>query len=620
MSLLSLQNIEVSIGAEDILLGISGEINQGDRIGLVGRNGAGKTTLLRVLSGELQPTFGARHAARGMTIGLVEQVQSGHTSDASVYAEALTAISELIALEDEIERAGEDLSKGVPGADERFSHLQDTFEARGGYGYRARVSQVLVGLGFKEVDWDQPISQLSGGQRTRLALAKALLAQPELLLLDEPTNHIDLEAMTWLDGFLRSWPGTLVVTSHDRYFLDRVANRIWLIEQGLVRAYRGNYAAFEDQRRAELELLRRQAEAQAEVIAREEAFIRRYRAGQKAREAKGRQKRLDRVERIEAPREQRATTFKLTAARSGNLVVETEDLAVGYEPPGLLALGDMTLERGDRVAVIGPNGSGKTTLLRTINGELTPVRGRLRLGSNVHIGHYWQEAENLDPGRTVLEEIRWGRVMEPQKARGLLGRFLFGGADVDKPVSALSGGERSRLALAKLVLEESNLLLLDEPTNHLDIPSRESLEQALDDYPGTFILVSHDRQLIADVATSLWIVDDGNLRVFDGTYGEYVERQQAEARPQLVTASPKPSARPAPPASKSNGTSRKTRLLVANLEASIEAHEREIEEVGALINDASATGDLKAIADLAQRLERLQSEHERLFEEWSAHA
>jgi ATP-binding cassette subfamily F protein 3 len=263
------------------------------------------------------------------------------------------------------------------------------------------------------------------------------------------------------------------------------------------------------------------------MIAREEAFIRRYHAGQRAREAHGRQTRLDRIQRLEVPREQRSTSFKLTAARSGDLVLRTEGLVVGYEPPGLLRMGDIDLERGDRVAIIGPNGSGKTTLLRTIAGELSPVGGSARLGANVHVGHYWQEAENLDTSRTVLEEIRHGRFMEPQQARGLLGRFLFSGHEVDKPVGALSGGERSRLALARLVLEESNLLLLDEPTNHLDIPSRESLEQALDDYPGTFILVSHDRQLISDVATSLWLVEDDAVRVFDGTYTVYLERQRA---------------------------------------------------------------------------------------------
>jgi ATP-binding cassette subfamily F protein 3 len=614
LSLLSLQNVEVSFGAEDVLRGVSGEINLGDRIGLVGRNGAGKTTLLHVLSGELAPTAGARHVSRGTSIALVEQVQSSNDSNGSVYSEALSAVSELIDLEDALERAGEDLSEGKPGAAERYSRLQDEFEAKDGYMYRTRVSQVLIGLGFAEVDWSEPVAQLSGGQRTRLALAKALLAKPDLLLLDEPTNHIDIEAMTWLDSFLARWPGTLVVTSHDRYFLDRVANRIWLLEQGTNRTYRGNYAAFENQRRAEIELLRRQAEMQAEFIAKEEAFIRRYGAGQRAREARGRQTRLDRVERIDAPREQRASAFRLKAARSGDLVLIAEDLTVGYGEPGLLGLGTLEVRRGDRIAFIGPNGSGKTTLLRTIAGELPPVRGKLRLGANVRLGHYWQEAENLDPTRTVLEEMRRGRVMEPQQARGLLGRFLFSGDEVDKPVSALSGGERSRLALAKLVIEEANLLLLDEPTNHLDIPSRESLEQALAAYPGTFILVSHDRQLIADVANQLWIVEDGRVRVFEGTYGEYVERTAAAERVAEVPPQP-PKPRPAAP----RGNGHKAGEIVARLEADIESREQELAALGEQINAASAAGDVGSIDELGKRFEESQRELESLMEAWEGY-
>jgi ATP-binding cassette subfamily F protein 3 len=297
--------------------------------------------------------------------------------------------------------------------------------------------------------------------------------------------------------------------------------------------------------------------------------------------------------------------------------LRTEGLVVGYEPPGLLRMGDIDLERGDRVAIIGPNGSGKTTLLRTIAGELSPVGGSTRLGANVHVGHYWQEAENLDTSRTVLEEIRHGRFMEPQQARGLLGRFLFSGHEVDKPVGALSGGERSRLALARLVLEESNLLLLDEPTNHLDIPSRESLEQALDDYPGTFILVSHDRQLISDVATSLWLVEDDAVRVFDGPYAESLERQrEAEARTAQAAAA---KSRPTAPARPNNGASRRVQMAIAELEAAIEAREQELADVGEQINAASETGEVRAIEALGRRFDELKVEIDRLMEEWSEH-
>ena len=611
MSLLSLQNVHFSAGAEDILRGIGGEINAGDRIGLVGRNGAGKTTLLHILTGELQPTAGARHLARGTTMALVEQVQPAESNRNSVYVEALDAVADLVRLEEALERAGDELSAGTPGASEEYARLHDEFEAKDGYSYRTRVSQVLTGLGFLERDWSEPVLQLSGGQRTRLALARALLARPDLLLLDEPTNHIDLEAMSWLDSFLARWPGSLVVTSHDRYFLDRVANRVWLLEQGTVRTYRGNYAAFEEQRRLELDLLRRQAEAQAETIAREEAFIRRYRAGQRAREAKGRQKRLDRLERIEAPRDLRAASFNLRAARSGDIVLVTDELGAGYDGNQLVRIGSLEVERGDRIAVIGPNGAGKTTLLRTLAGELQPVSGRQRLGANVSVGHYWQEAENLDPGRTVLEEIRRGRFLEPQQARGVLGRFLFSGTDVDKPVSALSGGERSRLALAKLVIEDANLLLLDEPTNHLDIPSREALEQALDTYTGSFILVSHDRQLIAGVANRIWSIEDGKLVDFDGGYEDFIDRSGPP--PALVTAAVKPRVQaPQKP-------SPKTEAMISALEATIGERERELAGLGDAINQASKAGDMQALAQLGSRFTALEEEIALLLDEWSAY-
>ncbi len=364
MSLLSLQDIQVAFGAEDVLLGVSGDIEAGDRIGLVGRNGAGKTTLLHVMTGELRPDGGKRHVAGRIAVGMVEQIPRESASKLTVYEEALTAFEEVRRLESALEEAAHRLSTATETSSE-YSDLQDEFEARGGYLYRTRFAQVLTGLGLPEAEWSRPVNQLSGGQRSRLALAKALLSQPDLLILDEPTNHLDIDAMRWLDDLLSRWPGTLMITSHDRYFLDKVATRIWLLENGRVKTYRGNYSKFEQQRSAELDLLQKQAQAQQEYIAREEAFIRRYRAGQRAREAQGRLKRLSHIERIEGPRKEKSTRFSLSAQRSGDVVLATKDLSVGYGSETLIEVGTLEIEREQRIALIGANGSGKTTLLKT---------------------------------------------------------------------------------------------------------------------------------------------------------------------------------------------------------------------------------------------------------------
>jgi ATP-binding cassette, subfamily F, member 3 len=612
LSLISLENVGVSFGAEDVLESVTGEVNPSDRIGLVGRNGAGKTTLLHAITGELKPNQGRLHIARNTSLALVEQVPAEPDSAGTVYEHALSALAALVEMEATIERAGHELSLGRPGADEEYAALQEAFEARGGYLYRSRLSHILTGLGFAQDDWSQPVAELSGGQRTRLSLARALLAEPDVLILDEPTNHIDIEAMTWLDDFLARWQGAIIVTSHDRYFLDRVANRIWYLEYGQVKSYRGNYTSFEGQRAAELELQQRQAEAQAEFIAKEEAFIRRYRAGQRSREAKGREKRLARVRRLQAPSKQRSTNFKLASSRSGDNVLRTRDLLVGYAEPALVRLGDIEAHRGERIALMGANGSGKTTILKTLNRSLPPLSGEVRFGSNVKVSHYWQEAENLNPDRTVLQEVSWGdRPITPQAARDLLGRFLFSGYDVEKPVSALSGGERSRLALAKLVLEEANLLLLDEPTNHLDIPARESLEAALDDYQGTIVFVSHDRHLIASLADQLWIVEDGALQVFDGTYEEYLAARAQATR----EAAPPPAPRQQP--QRPRKPSQREAEALLELERQIELREQEISDLGDQINDASSAGELDALVAMGKRFDEAQQELEDLMERWS---
>ena len=611
MSLVSMQDVALSFGAEDVLMGVSCEINVGDRIGLVGANGAGKTTLLRIIAGVLEPTGGRRHAARRARIALVEQVPR-LSGGANVHDEALSAVGELMELERALQRAAEAMASSSGGdAAEQYAALERRFDAGGGFGYRVLVEEVLTGLGFGQSEWEKPVSRLSGGERSRLGLAKALVRQPELLLMDEPTNHLDLDGLRWLEGFLTRWRGSLVVTSHDRYFLDQVASRIWHLADGRLWAYPGNYSKFEELRGPELRRQQQQYEAQQEFIGKEEEFIRRYRAGQRAREARGRQKRLDRLERLELPTKERRLRLRLGAARSGDIVLSTKGFAAGYGASRLVGVGELEVKRGARIALLGRNGSGKTTVLKTFSSELAPVEGALRLGGNVRVVHYWQEAEDLDPRSTLLEELLRVRNLGLQEARDLLGRFLFSGDDIFKTVGTLSGGERSRLALARLLLADANLLLLDEPTNHLDIPGREALEEALATYEGTIIFASHDRRLIARLASQLWLIEGGGLRTFDGSLDEYESIGEApKARPTKRASAPRP------PSKKVLAERPDERR--AALEVEIHQGEEELAAIGQEITDASARGDVEAVRSLGQHYQELQDANDRLLEKWIA--
>jgi len=611
MSLLSLSNVAVSYGANDILESISCEANPGERIGLVGRNGAGKTTLLRVLAGSERPTAGQRSAARWLRYALVEQIPPLVHGDRTVREEVLSPLEEVIALEDALHEAAAAMADGDLDASETYASLLQRMETEGAYTVELRFAQIMTGLGFEEPDWDRPLSVLSGGQRGRVGLARALIAAPDLLLMDEPTNHLDLYGLRWLEGFLAKWPGTVIVTSHDRYFLDKIATRIWHVENRHLKAYPGNYSKFEELRDADLARAEQAYSAQQEYIAKEQAFINRYRAGQRAAEAQGRLKRLNRLERLESHHEQRSVSFNLKAARSAEVVVRAKDLVAGYGEAAILRTGNLELERGSRVALVGRNGSGKSTLLKTISGQLPPVLGTLRLGSGVTLAHYWQEAEGLDPSLTVLEELLREETIKLQEARDLAGRFLFSGDDVLKRVANLSGGERSRLALAKLVRSGANLLLLDEPTNHLDIASRESLEAALVTFAGTIVFASHDRRLISRLATRLWLVEDGALREFAGNLEE-LERIEA-VTPQAAAP---PVKRNQPPASATPSPRRRAEAVAA-LEAQIEAHETALAELGDEINRASADGETASLPGLGRRFDALKIELDELLHRWT---
>src|SRR5918998_2189666 len=499
-----------------VLAGTTLSVEAGEKVGLVGRNGAGKTTLLEILAGNSEPESGSVEHPGGARVGMTAQkLYAGDRGTCSVEEEIISAFEPLIARERELEELGTRLSENPSEAlMERYGRLQSDFERDGGYEYKARAASTLSSLGFAPEDWKRPVGSFSGGEQSRIALARLLLEEPDLILLDEPTNHLDLRAIEWLEGFVKSAKSAVLVVSHDRYFLDAVANSIVELEDGRLHRYPGNYSRYVTEKKSRDEQLARKAKANAERRAQLERFVEKNRAkASKATQAKSKQKLLDRMEKIQDPRSA-ARNVRLNlgdASRTGRVVLEMEDVRYAHEDSDEPLLEDLTLviERGERVALLGPNGTGKSTIMRLATGELSPQRGLVRLGNNVSPAYQDQQLARLDDAKTVIQEAMDATGFDAPEARDLLGAFLFSGDDVFKRISALSGGERSRLALAKLLLAEANFLLLDEPTNHLDIPSRESLERALAAYTGTLVFASHDRRLIAEVATRLWLIAEG---------------------------------------------------------------------------------------------------------------
>jgi len=544
MAILTATGLEKYYGAQDIFSGLSFEINHGDKIALLGPNGVGKTTLLRILCGLETPTAGRVSRAKNLRIGYLAQ-EAALSSEQTLFDEMLAIFRELLAQRDAIHRMEEamGIAEASPELMERYGKAVARFEAAGGYEYEHRIQRVLSGLGFPRQDFQKPVAILSGGQKTRAQLAKLLLQDPQLLLLDEPTNHLDLAATEWLEKYLQNWPGSLVLVAHDRYFLDKVVNRVVEMSAGSqasgvhLERYRGNYSHYVAQRAERAARRWKEYRQQQEHIAKTEDFIRRYMSGQRSREAKGRLKRLERLERLEHPREHKTIHVSLRAHfRSGNDVLVSEGLTVGYAAAGtdaahvLFSSPPLLLRRLQRVALLGPNGSGKTTFLKTILGQVPPLAGELRLGPSVRVCYLAQSYEDLNPNNTILDEILAVVNLPLSEARNFLGRFLFSGDDVYKPISSLSGGERGRVALAKLTMQGANFLLLDEPTNHLDIASQEILEQVLRDFEGTILFVSHDRYLIDALATHLWVIEDNALRVYKGNYSTYVAQREREAQ------------------------------------------------------------------------------------------
>jgi ATP-binding cassette subfamily F protein 3 len=488
----------------------------------VGVNGAGKSTILRMIAGLEEPDGGSLSLTRNTRIAYLPQDPDFGTAE-TLYDAMLQMFQDVIEAQERLRVLERQLSDRPSSAVmDEYGELQARVE-HAGYDYRERIERVLLGLELDRDLWHVPIENLSGGQRTRANLARTLLQDADLLLLDEPTNHLDIPAVEWLESYLRDLKRTFVIVAHDRYLLDRVTNRTIEVTFGRTDEYDAPYSRYLRLKAERMERQRAEYEAQQEHIARTEEFIRRYGAGQRSKEARGRQKQLNRLERVERPEDEARVHLRLEPARrSGDLVLEARHLVAGYPGNALVSLPEeVVVRRRERVAVVGPNGAGKTTFLRTLIGELPPLAGTIRWGSNTTLGYYSQSLERLDESRTVLEEIQQARPVGEEEGRGYLGRFLFSGDDVFKTVRVLSGGERSRVALARLILEAPNVLILDEPTNHLDIASRDALQSVLSDFGGTVMFVSHDRYLIDSLAQQLWVISGGILTRYSGTYSQY---------------------------------------------------------------------------------------------------
>jgi ATP-binding cassette subfamily F protein 3 len=663
MSLITAIDLAKSFGPDDIFSGISFTIPHGARYAIVGPNGIGKTTLLRILAGEETPTAGQIQRAKNLSIGYLPQ-EASFTSEDTLWDECLSAFTDLLAMEEELARLEAAMSDSSQAEEilSRYGKLQEEFDRAGGYTYPTRIQQVLTGLGFEQSEFQYPLAHLSGGQRTRALLARLLLSNPGLLILDEPTNHLDIAAVEWLESYLNQWSGAALIVSHDRYFLDQVANSILEMTRLRFETYRGNYSAYLGQRQERWELRHQVFDSEKERLEKELDYIRRNISGQRTRQAKGKLRRLSRtLEAIgslgmdairgrnwaEISQEADISTHTMNvdeatrllrslsepdnrppvltlnlrpSGRSGNIILRTSNLRVGFPNKELFATDDLELRRLECAALIGPNGAGKTTFLKTILGQHKPLAGEVTLGASLDIGYFAQAHENLRPEMTLVEEIEASApAMLLAEIRSYLARYLFSGDDVFKKVSVLSGGERGRLALAKLALTQANLLLLDEPTNHLDIPSQEILQQVLSEYQGTILLVSHDRYLIDALATQIWEIDEEerSLTVFLGTYSQYqaekeaareAERAKAEALLNRAGQSrPKQDGRLA-----AEGRRRQNRLK--EVEAQIADMESKLAELSRQLENPSV--EASKVQELGEAYVSVQGELDRLMKEW----
>jgi ATP-binding cassette subfamily F protein 3 len=630
MALVTLNQVEKTFGRRVLFDKLDFAIDRGERVGLIGDNGSGKSSLFKVILGQLPIDSGNVAIAKSVRVGHLAQ-DPVFDPENTVIDEAELAFAKLHQLSHELRDlehemahlTGDDLDRIL----KKYQDVQHEFEIEGGYAWRHRLEATLLGVGLETAIWEQKVTTLSGGQRSRLALAKLLTADNDLLLLDEPTNHLDLVAIAWLEEYLANFSGAVLIVSHDRYLLDRLANRIAWLTQSRIKSYPGNYSAFVVQRELQELTQQRAYEEQRADIEKQAEFIRRFGAGQRAREAKGREKRLDRLLKSDALIQQVASTKKIrvslsTEQRAGDRVLSVKELGKSYENKALWKEIDLEIRRGERLGIIGPNGSGKTTLLEVLLGRRDADEGEIRWGANLNIGYYDQRLGEFDPESTVSEEVKGDREISPGDLRAVLALMLFRGEDIDKPIRLLSGGERARVAMAQLLVDRPNVLVLDEPTNHLDIQSCEALEAALTNFAGTILCVSHDRYFLDKIMSRLLILQPPGIVQFTGNYTAWVKKQrdQAAAAVQEEPKKSKPkskAAEPAPKKKSDNPWSRPFgRLTLEELEKQISDTEIALAECQDLFGNADSARDPQKskklkddFAALGKKLKDLEQEY-----------
>lgn len=635
MILLQVNQLAKSFGADPILTNIKLEVQTRDRIALVGRNGAGKSTLLKIIAGHMAYDSGEIIKPKEVTIGYLAQ-NTGLESELSIWDEMLTVFSHLQKQEKQLRSLEEQMADpdilSNSDAYERvlkdYDKLQVDFKENGGYQYEADIRSILHGLNFSSLGYDTKISSLSGGQRTRLALGKLLLTKPDILILDEPTNHLDIETLSWLEQYLQGYSGAILIVSHDRYFLDKVVSQVYEISRHQIRKYPGNYSSYLDQKAANFEKEMKQFEKQQEEIAKLQDFIQRNLArASTTKRAQSRRKQLARMDVMDRPLgDEKSASFGFDIERqSGNEVLNIHSLAIGYEEKVSENI-SMRLARGDSIALVGPNGIGKSTLLKTIIKKIPSFSGEIQYGSNVTIGYYDQEQAELTSNKRVLNELWDEYPLKPEKEiRTILGNFLFSGDDVLKTVSTLSGGEKARLALAKLMMQKSNFLILDEPTNHLDLDSKEILENALIDYPGTILFVSHDRYFINRITTKVVELSGSGATEYLGDYDYYVEKKQEQE--ELLALNEQVDTTASRPVKQDKNNyqldkeakklERQRTRRMEEIEEQIEALETVIDANDQLLCDPNVYQDHEKVMEITNETDEAKAKLEELMEEWT---
>lgn len=640
-------------GADVLFDNVQMDIQEHARVALVGRNGAGKSTLLKMIAGETVPDEGQISMRKGLTIGYLAQDQ-GLDSNNTIWEEMSSVFAELHAIEKRMHQLENQLSDPAIMNDEQayqqtlktYDQIQTEFQQKNGYGYQAEIRGVLHGFQFDADVYDKSVTALSGGQKTQLALAKLLLEKRDLLILDEPTNHLDVETLTWLESYLQSYSGALLIVSHDRYFLDRVVNEVYDLSHHEMVHYTGNYDQFVQEKAARIQAQWKHYEKQQAEISKLEDFVNRniVRASTTKR-AQARRKQLAKMDRLDRPdSDEKTAHFGFHAAKqSGNIVLTVKDAAVGYDGQILSEPDNLNIKKHEAIAIVGPNGIGKSTFLKSILGQIPFIKGQAVFGTNVVTGYYDQEQRNLNDKKTVLSELWDEHPTTPEKdIRTILGSFLFTGEDVDKPVHALSGGERARLLLTKLAMQNDNFLILDEPTNHLDIDSREVLEVAINDFDGTLLFVSHDRYFINQVATSVVEVSPEGTELFLGDYDYYIDKKQEQA--EIAAAAASQAAEKAAEAGAADSTSattaaprskgqqnyqaskqqqrekRKLERSVAALEEQMTALDEQATQIQTEMAQPEVSADVGKLQDLQKELEAINTQQEQVETEWTEQA